>query len=73
MTKSVSMTWPLGTVPVSLVSGMISILGAAAAFAALGGCAAWPAPWRRRLLRLEASATPAANTADSARQANFRI
>ena len=31
MMKSVSMIWPLGTVPMSLVSWLISILGAATA------------------------------------------
>ena len=36
ITKSVSMTWPLGTVPMSLVSWPISILGAATALPAAG-------------------------------------
>ena len=69
ITKSVSMTWPLGTVPMSRVSWVTSILGAATA--ALAGA------WEAGAAGLDsagfwASATPAVRSAATASRPIFR-
>src|SRR5262249_45711621 len=70
MMKSVSITWPLGTVPMSLVSAEISCWGAGTFFpgAAAGGLAACPAAGDAEAAGLDSAgfwprATPATRSA----------
>ncbi len=73
-TKSVSITWPLGTVPMSLVSWAMSILGAPTA---LAGAGAFAAAGDAEAAGLDsagfwASATPAVRSAANVTRPIFR-